>query len=421
MRVLRLTPFFHHPDALSWPSAYDSLGGMQIQTWRQAVWLAEAGISQHVLTIGFPGLPRLRQLHPNLTVQRSCLPMHSIRSELSGLVGLTYSWAAATLAKLPRLRAEGRIDVIHAHFDGQIPAIFMAWAAPKIMARPLVITVHCSRLAVYQPRSRLDRWQHGFARWLERRALAGSSAALVLTRRTASVVADAAPRVMVLPDIVDTDRFHRPETGEIDAFRTRYGLRRRTVGYVGRIAKEKGWRHLITLAKTLREDGVGLLVVGDGPQRAQFDAAVAAHCLEDWVTVTGFIANSDVPAAMASCEVLVMPSDYEEFGGASIEAFATGTPVVAFAVGGLAEIVGGADARLLVEPGDVDSLIARTRAVLAGEIGEGNAEDGGGAERGDVVKREHSHRLMRGARNPEHHLVEANKGGNDEEGWEATH
>lgn len=100
MKVLKLTPFFHHPDANSWPVAYDSVGGMQVQTWRQAVWLAQEGIQQHVMTIGFPGLPKLRQLHPFLWVERMLLPMPQIRSEFSGLIGLTQSWAVATLSAL---------------------------------------------------------------------------------------------------------------------------------------------------------------------------------------------------------------------------------------------------------------------------------------------------------------------------------
>ena len=57
---------------------------------------------------------------------------------------------------------------------------------------------------------------------------------------------------------------------------------------------------------------------------------------------------------------------YEEFGGASIEALATGVPVVAFAVGGLPEILGGITPDLLIEPENTPELIARVNAVLAG-------------------------------------------------------
>jgi 2-deoxystreptamine N-acetyl-D-glucosaminyltransferase/2-deoxystreptamine glucosyltransferase len=123
---------------------YDSVGGMQVQTWRQAVLLAEVGIHQHVMTIGFPGLPKLRQLQPLLWVERMTVPMPRIRSEFSGLVGLTQSWAAATLGALLRRMRKLDFDVVHAHLDGQIPALLVAWLAPRLLRRPLIVTVHVS-------------------------------------------------------------------------------------------------------------------------------------------------------------------------------------------------------------------------------------------------------------------------------------
>ncbi|MBJ7311496.1 glycosyltransferase [Rugamonas sp. CCM 8940] len=366
MKILKLTPFFHHPDAEAWPSAYDSVGGMQVQTWRQAVWLAQAGIHQHVMTIGFPGLPKRRQLQPFLWVELMMLPMPRIRSEFSGLVGLTQSWAVATLYALLRRARRQDFDVLHAHLDGQIPALLVAWLAPRLLRRPLILTVHCSRLAVYTPHSWLDMLQHRLARWLEQRAVGAAFAVMALTQRTATVLAQSARRVEIVPDVVDTTQFAPPPLQEVAQFRQRHGLRRRTVGFVGRIAKEKGWPHLIPLAAALREEGCELLIVGDGTQGDRLRDAVDRAGLQDWVTVTGFIPNHEVPLAMAACRLIVMPSLYEEFGGASIEALATGVPVVAFAVGGLQEILGGVTPDLLIAPEDTAAMIARVKEVLAG-------------------------------------------------------
>jgi 2-deoxystreptamine N-acetyl-D-glucosaminyltransferase / 2-deoxystreptamine glucosyltransferase len=370
MKVLKLTPFFHHPDVESWPMDYDSVGGMQVQTWRQAVWLAEAGIHQHVMTIGFPGLPKLRQLHPFLWVERMMVPMPRIRSEFSGLVGLTQSWAAATLGALLHQARKQDFDVVHAHLDGQIPALLVAWLAPRLLRRPLIVTVHCSRLAVYTPNSWLDMLQHRLARWLERRTIAEAFAIMALTQRTATVLAQDARLVEIVPDVVDTTQFAPPPPEVVTAFRERHGLRRRTVGFVGRIAKEKGWPHLIPLAVALREEECELLIVGDGTQRDRLRRAIDKAGLQDWVTVTGFIPNHEVPLAMAACRLIVMPSMYEEFGGASIEALATGVPVVAFAVGGLQEILRGVTPELLITPEDTHALIARVKEVLAGHHAE---------------------------------------------------
>lgn len=370
MKVLKLTPFFHHPDVESWPMDYDSVGGMQVQTWRQSVWLAEAGIHQHVMTIGFPGLPKLRQLHPFLWVERMMVPMPRIRSEFSGLVGLTQSWAAATLGALLHRARKQDFDIVHAHLDGQIPALLVAWLAPRLLRRPLIVTVHCSRLAVYTPTSWLDMLQHRLARRLEQRTIAKAFATMALTQLTARVLARDARLVEIVPDVVDTTQFAPPPPEAVSAFRERHGLRKRTVGFVGRVAKEKGWPHLIALAAALRDEQCELLIVGDGTQRDRLQRAIDKAGLQAWVTITGFIPNHEVPLAMAACRVIVMPSTYEEFGGASIEALATGVPVVGFAVGGLQEILRDVTPELLVTPQDTPALIARVKELLAGHYAD---------------------------------------------------
>ncbi|GGY24598.1 glycosyltransferase [Paludibacterium paludis] len=364
MRVLRLTPFFHHPDADAWPAEYDSVGGMQIQAWRQAMWLAQQGVSQHVMTIGFPGLPRLRDLHGNLRVERAYLPLPRFRSELTGLWGLTQSWALATLLSVRRRARREPFDLVHAHLDGQIPALLVACLAPFLLRRPMALTIHCSRLSVYRPMSAWDRATHGLACRLERKALAAAAVSIALTERTARVIGPHARRVEVVPDVVDPRQFQAPCEGDIEAFRRRYRLDGPVVGFVGRIAKEKGWPHFVELAARLRDPSLRFLVVGDGPQRERLEQAVANAGLQDRFTVTGFIPNDKVPAALAACRVVVMPSEHEEFGGVAIEAMAVGTPVVGYAVGGIKEILGRLAPDRLAPPGDVERLGERVRAVL---------------------------------------------------------
>ncbi|CAJ0998104.1 glycosyltransferase [Sodalis praecaptivus] len=94
------------------------------------------------------------------------------------------------------------------------------------------------------------------------------------------------------------------------------------------------------MADRLRHLGLQFLVVGDGPQRHRLEAEVAHYGLQAQFVITGFIPNDQVATAIAACRVIVMPSEHEEFGGVSIEAAAVGTPVAAYAVGGIKEILG---------------------------------------------------------------------------------
>ena len=76
-----------------------------------------------------------------------------------------------------------------------------------------------------------------------------------------------------------------------------------------------------------------LLVVGDGPARARFEAQVPRAIF------TGFLDGEKLARAYASIDILLNPSTTETFGNINLEANASGVPVVA-AVSGVGSTVG---------------------------------------------------------------------------------
>ena len=104
-------------------------------------------------------------------------------------------------------------------------------------------------------------------------------------------------------------------------------------------------------------------VVGSGPMRAQLDTAIAARGLGDRVTIVEGV--SDPTPYLLDSQFFVLSSPSEGLPNAALEAMAAGLPVIAFAVGGIPEIVEDGVSGLLVTPGDVDGLAAAIdRAVL---------------------------------------------------------
>ena len=114
--------------------------------------------------------------------------------------------------------------------------------------------------------------------------------------------------------------------------RQRFGIPEgRTVTVaVGRLVPVKGYRRLITLWHA----GLGhLLILGDGPQRAELSALAKGKP----VTLAGF--QADARALMAAADLMVFASEREGFSYAMAEALRARLPIVATPVPGAAELL----------------------------------------------------------------------------------
>jgi 1,4-alpha-glucan branching enzyme len=136
------------------------------------------------------------------------------------------------------------------------------------------------------------------------------------------------------------------------------------LAFLGRLVPEKGVQVLLTALPHLlaRYPALTLVIAGEGPQRPELEALAAPF--GERVRFAGFLAGEAKAALLARADLTVMPSLYEPFGLVALEAMMAGTPLLASAVGGLADIVThGADGEL-VPPGDADALAERTLAML---------------------------------------------------------
>jgi 2-deoxystreptamine N-acetyl-D-glucosaminyltransferase/2-deoxystreptamine glucosyltransferase len=330
---------------------FDPIGGMQNHTATLTRCLDARGVRQTVVTARLAGPRGTTPLGGGARVHRTGLPVPRLRQ----------LWALSGLPAVLRAGRRAPVDVVHAHQGEDLATLPLARLAARVHGCPLVVTLHCSvghTLTGRGPRVRLLRALGG---WIERSTLRRADAVVVLTGRTAAAVrADGVPagRVSTIPSGFDPALF-AGDTADVFP-----GTPRPRIGYVGRLAPQKSPGTLVRAFGRMCGQA-SLLVVGDGPDRPLVERLAAASPAAGRITLAGFVEHARVPAVLASLDVLVLPSAYEEMGSVLTEAMAAGLPVVASDVGGIPEVVRHGVTGLLVPPGDVDALAAALDRVVA--------------------------------------------------------
>jgi glycosyltransferase involved in cell wall biosynthesis len=351
LRVLRLCSVFEPPtSALGGRGArFDPVGGMQEHTGSLTRVLADRGLVQVVLTTRPPTAPWVDRPGPRTTVVRLGLPVRHLRQ--------LYAAPAAVLAPVLGRRA----DIVHVHLGEDLAVLPLAALAAAPHRLPVVLTIHCSLAYTLQARdirtAALRALGGRIERWAERHV----DATIVYTSRLAGLLAEGggARPVHVIRRGMDPRPYADPGP---DPFPDIEGRAR--VVFLGRVVRAKGVETLVEAAARLRTRDVEVLLVGDGPDRSRVERLARRLGVADRVRVTGFVPHDRVPAVLASTDLLVLPSLYEELGAVLVEALHAGVPAIASRVGGIPEVVEDGVTGLLVPPNDPRALAAAIDAVL---------------------------------------------------------
>jgi glycosyltransferase involved in cell wall biosynthesis len=120
------------------------------------------------------------------------------------------------------------------------------------------------------------------------------------------------------------------------------------VGFLGRLVMEKGLDVFSDTVAALRARGMPhkVLVIGEGPAQGWFAERVPE------AVFTGIQTGADLGRAVASMDMLLNPSITETFGNVTLEAMASGVPVIAARATGSTSLVADGETGRLVEPGN---------------------------------------------------------------------
>jgi glycosyltransferase involved in cell wall biosynthesis len=283
---------------------------------------------------------------------------HELRDRGVKLIALhgKGKWDVRVIYRLWRVMRTERPDIVHAF-------LFLANIAARVIGRllrvPVVIgsyrgvEIWKSRLYVF-----VDRLTAGWAHSM-------TCCSHAVRQDAMARIGGPSEKYVAIYNGVDIARF----AGRTSLTRGRIGLPDGVpaVGVVCRLSEPtKGLTILLeAFARLVRRpqmEHCRLLVVGDGPARRMLEDLAIRLGLSENVVFAGM--RRDVESVMPLVDLFVLPSRYEGFGIAIVEAMAASRPVVASAVGGIPEIVVHGQTGFLVAPGDVGGLVEAMWRVL---------------------------------------------------------
>jgi glycosyltransferase involved in cell wall biosynthesis len=255
-------------------------------------------------------------------------------------------------ALLGRDARDAEVDLLHS------PSIDNATIRPGL---PYVVTLH-DLVPLKHPRRYL---RTGLKHRLRYRAVKRASRVIVPSR----AVADDANRLLGLRDVDVVPeapaRTFRPVSAPRGLL-TRLRLPDRFLLWVGGLDPLDPRKQIELLAEhAAAGDSPPLVLVG------RYDRDSARLGVRGRVLLTGRVSDEELAALYSAADALVLPSDEEGFGLTPHEALACGTPVAAYAIPALVETLSGNPAVRLVEPGDLDALLAASEEISGHEAAAG--------------------------------------------------
>jgi glycosyltransferase involved in cell wall biosynthesis len=245
--------------------------------------------------------------------------------------------AALTIRRLVRGR---RVDVVHANEPHALSSAWLARAhrfVPLIVSRriALPLSTNSFSLARYRAAGRIVAVSEFVGK---------SVAASGFAENCVDVIYDG---VEIPAAISKADH---------DLARKRFSISQESfcLGNVAALVPEKGHALLIKSLAKLRATfpECVLLLPGEGPEKTNLREVVEYLRLEDVVKFPGFV--SDIESVYAATDLFVFPSQEEPLGSSLLAAMAHGLPAVAFARGGIPEVVEDGKNGLLVK--DLDPV-----------------------------------------------------------------
>lgn len=327
------------------------IGGIQTHTWKLSEWLVRLGHEVSILTAGNwrTGTRSLQREGRNI-IEIPYLPGR----KLPFLSTWAEDWAFNRAATQWLHHNSASFDIVHV--QGRSGFGF----AGKQSATPVVATFHGlvsveNERSGRQQQSNLDtrvheRWASFFEKNTLRRADACIAVSREMQHEMEAIAPSAMARTVILPNGVDVPAQVQSSPDS------------KKLLFVGRLDRIKGIFPLVEAMKMVHPE-VHLVVVGDGPDRAQLEQQIQTLGLTDRISLIGAQPSERVFEQIQDSFALVLPSFHETQGIVLLEANACAKPVIASDIPGIREVVRQGETGWMVPAGAPRELAAAINRV----------------------------------------------------------
>jgi glycosyltransferase involved in cell wall biosynthesis len=332
----------------------DTIGGAGKLAYHLALALSRKGHQIHIITRNDDGkLPSQQEFTPNLFVHRFFSPSTESLGPFLREIRNSYHLAKKLSHKI-------NFDLICSHQSLVAMGPIRSRCFKQI---PLIYYFHSPWHEEFLVKKQVDRAKTGLKnktiaflmRSIEKRILFKATKVIVLSeymrKRALKIHNYPEDRTVKIPGGVDLVRYNLATGGKGVAKEAAKLATNRTVFLTVRnLVPRMGLETLIesfNQSRVLREKGL-LLVGGRGFLEDRLKAQVKSANLQDAVRFLGYIAEKDLPLFYQASDFFVLPTrELEGFGLVNLEAMASGTPVLGTPVGGIPEVIGLFDKRLI--------------------------------------------------------------------------
>ena len=320
---------------------YPTFGGSGVLATELGKALADKGHNIHFITYQQP--VRLTGFSANIFYHEVRVPTYPLFDYPPYETAL-----ASTMVDVIR---NHNLDLLHVHYA--IPHAAAAYMAKKILQEegrdiPVITTLHGTDITLVG-KDKTYAPVVAFSINQSDAITAVSDNLRQETFRTFRIEKD----IQVIHNFVDVERFTRKP---IDAFRKVIAPNgERIILHASNFRKVKRVQDVIKVFQAVNQQKPSkLLLVGDGPERPGAEEMCREMGICDDVRFVG--KQQDMEEIMAVADLFLLPSEYESFGLAALEAMAAGAPVVASNAGGLPEIIEQGVCGFMADVGDVESM-----------------------------------------------------------------